>query len=353
VTEHDCLTLTGYFGERRRADGKPAAEAFLDQCEQHGVTTAILLRAIQGFGHSRRLRTDRSLTLSEDLPLVAVALDTRPRGEAALEQAAALAEAGLVTLQRTQLLTGDRRARLPLADDAEDADDARMSVFCTSHDRVFSVPAAEAICDLLRRRGVTSAAAFAGVDGFLGGRRLHARFLGRHAEVPVMILATGDRDRVLAVTPEVAGLLRHPLMTVEPVRTCKREGAFLAVPDRSPGSEHDQPRWQKLSVCAPDSAQHDGQALHRVLLRRLLAAGASGATTLRGVHGFDGDGSPPGPDGRRAARGRPAVTVVLDTADRIPAAFAVIDEVTAARGLVTSELIAVRPAAAGLPGRRP
>jgi PII-like signaling protein len=179
VPDRDCLQLTSYSGERRRAGGKPAADAFLDLYERQQIAASILLRGIQGFGQKRRLRTDRSLTLSEDLPLVTVAMDTGPRIEAVLERAAALAGPGLVALERARLLDADAsNHRLPAGAQEEEA---RLSVFFSSHDRVFSVPAFEAICDLLRRRGVALAAAFLGVDGTIGGRRLRGRFLGRTA----------------------------------------------------------------------------------------------------------------------------------------------------------------------------
>ena len=48
-----------------------------------------------------------SLTLSEDLPLTAVAVDTRARIEAVLDPTARLLTSGLVTLERARLLTGD------------------------------------------------------------------------------------------------------------------------------------------------------------------------------------------------------------------------------------------------------
>jgi PII-like signaling protein len=347
LADQSCLRLTSYFGERRQADGRSAADALLDLYEQQNLAASTLLRGIQGFGHQHLMRTDRSLTMSEDLPLVMVAMDIRPRIEAVLEQASALAGPGLMTLERARFLDADAGIhRLP---GSAVEDHAKLSVFFTSYDQVFSIPAFQAICDLLRRRGITSAATLTGVDGTMHGRRLHASFLGRHAEVPMMVLAVGTTDRVLAVIPEVGGLLRHPLMTVEPVRTCKQDGEFMAIPDRSPGTdEFRMALWQKLSIYAPDTAQHDGQALHRVLVQRLLAADISGATTLRGVWGFHGDDPAPR-GGRRPARSRPTVTVVIDAPERIPAAFAIIDEVTADRGLVTSEVITATQAAAELP----
>ena len=48
-----------------------------------------------------------SLTLSEDLPLIAVAVDSRSRIEPLVEPTARLTGTGLVTLERARLLRGD------------------------------------------------------------------------------------------------------------------------------------------------------------------------------------------------------------------------------------------------------
>src|SRR6202522_662602 len=104
----DSLKLTSYFGERQRtADNGFAADALLDLYGRRGIATSILLRGAEGFGAGQRLRTDVSLSLSEDLPLTAVAVDTRSRIEGLLDSTADLLRSGLVTLERARLLTGD------------------------------------------------------------------------------------------------------------------------------------------------------------------------------------------------------------------------------------------------------
>ena len=45
-----------------------------------------MLRGAEGFGLKHHLRTDRLLTLSEDLPLVSVAVDTRAGSRISLEE---------------------------------------------------------------------------------------------------------------------------------------------------------------------------------------------------------------------------------------------------------------------------
>jgi PII-like signaling protein len=92
-------------------------------------------------------------------------------------------------------------------------------------------------------------------------------------------------------------------------------------------------------VYTSEAALHEGQPIHRAIVRRLRAAGISGATTQRGVWGFHGDHAPHGDRLLQLGRRVPAVTVVIDAPQRIATAFAIIDELTAQQGLVTSEAV--------------
>jgi PII-like signaling protein len=339
----DCLKLTSYFGERHRAGGVFVADALLDLYGRSEMAASILLRGTEGFGLRQQLRTDRSLTLSEDLPLVAVAVDTRPRIEAVVEQTLQLNSPGLVTLERAILLDGTDST------DGMDSDSAKLTVYLGRQERVYRVPAFAAVCDLLYRRGIAGATALLGVDGTSRGTRQRARFFGRNADVPMMVIAVGSGERIRRVVPELGGLLHDPLLTLERVSVCKRDGHLLAAPEALPGTdEHGRALWQKLMVYTSEATQHQGQPIHRAITRRLRAAGLSGVTTLRGVWGFHGDHRPHGDRVLSAARRVPAVTIVIDSPARTAAAFAIVDELTAERGLVTAETIpAMRAAAAG------
>jgi PII-like signaling protein len=342
----DCLKLTSYFGERHRAGGVFTADALLDLYGRSEMAASILLRGTEGFGLRQHLRTDRSLTLSEDLPLVAVAVDTRPRIEAVLEQTLRLNSPGLVTLERAVLLDGTDRADGLRPDPA---DSAKLTVYLGRRERAYRAPAFVAVCDLLYRRGIAGATALLGVDGTSRGTRQRAQFFGRNAEVPMMVIAVGSGEQIRRVIPELGGLLHDPLLTLERVRVCKRDGQLLAAPEALPGTdEHGRALWQKLMIYTSEATQHQGQPIHRAVTRRLRAAGLAGVTTLRGVWGFHGDHRPHGDRVLSAARRVPAVTIVIDSPARMAAAFAIVDELTAERGLVTAETIpAMRAAAEG------
>jgi PII-like signaling protein len=361
----DCIKLTSYFGERHRAGGRFVADALLDLYGSHEIAASILLRGTEGFGLKHHLRTDHSLTLSEDLPLTAIAVDSRPRIEAVLGPTLELNRPGLVTLERARLLTateltateftgagltgagltGDPR---PGAGPGGLPGESKLTVYLGRQERVYRMPAFVAVCDLLHRRGVAGATALLGVDGTARGRRERARFFSRNAEVPMMVVAVGSGDRIGQVLPELGTLLRRPLLTLERVQVCKRDGHLLAPPAPLPAAdEQGMALWHKLMIFSSEAAQHGGQPVHRAMVRRLRSAGISGATTLRGIWGFHGDHAPHGDRVLQLGRHVPVVTIVIDTPERIATAFPIIDELTSEHGLVTSETIPALRAAAG------
>jgi len=343
----DALKLTTYFGERQRTAGRFTADALLDLYGRHEIETSILIRGVEGFGIKQRLRTDVSLTLSEDLPLTAVAVDARARIEAVLDPTARLLGSGLLTLERARLLTGGiSAAALPDQLPEGPNDETKLTVYLGRQERVYRMPAFMAVCDLLHRRGIAGATALLGVDGTAHGVRERAAFFSRNAGTPMMVIAVGAGARIARVLPELGGLLRHPLLTLEQVRICKRDGELLCAPSELPGTdEHGMPLWHKLMVYTSEAALVGRQPIHRAIVRRLRAAGVSGATTQRGVWGFHGDHAPHGDRLLQAGRHVPALTVVIDAPKRIAAAFAIIDELTREQGLVTSETVPAMRAA--------
>ncbi len=333
----DCLTLTTYFGERDRTPDGLLADELLEIYGGHRLAASVLLRGTEGFGRMHHLRTDRLLSLSEDLPVVSIAVDKRERIEAMLEPVLQIKHRGLMTLERTRLLTGEiGPVRLP--EQLREA--TKLTMYVGRRERVNGTPAFAAVCELLHRHGIAGATVLLGVDGTRGGRRFRAGFFSRNTDVPTVIVAVGSGERITAAMPELGRLLSEPLTTLERVRVCKRDGQLLAIPHELPASdERGLELWQKLTVYSSHSATHEGHPLHLQLIRRLRESDAAGATSLRGIWGFHGDHAPHGDRLLRVRRHVPVVTTVIDTPEQIAHAFQIVDELTAEHGLVTSEMV--------------
>ena len=338
----NCLKLTAYFGERQRTDGHFLAEQLLALYGRERVATSIMLRGTASFGPRHQLRTDSTLSLSEDPPVTVAAVDTDTKISRLVEAVIDLTPRGLVTVERARLIGAERE------DDAEGFvipppvhDAVKLTVYVGRQERVGRTPAYLAVCDLLFRRGLDGASAFLGVDGTAHGRRHRARFFGRNVDVPMMIIAVGSADHVARVVAELNDLLFRPLMTIERVRVCKRDGALLARPNTLPSNDlQGRPLHQKLMVYTSEGSLYDGVPVHRALVRRLRESQrASGATALRGMWGFHGSAPPHGDRLLQLSRRVPVTTIVVDTPDSIARSFDIVDEVTQQHGLVTSEMV--------------
>jgi PII-like signaling protein len=336
--DEDCLKLTAYLAERRRTGDGFVTDVLLNLYERHHIATSIVLRGVGGFGTGRLLRTDESLSLSEDPPVAVVAVDARTNIEALLDPVLAIKQRGLVTLERARLLRG-AVGSLRLSEELHEP--VKLTVYVGRKERVDGVPAYLAVCDLMYRRRLAGASVFLGVDGTAHGHRKRAQFFGRNVDVPMMIIAVGSGELIGRLLPELGGLLPQPMITLERVRVCKRDGELLERPHALPGTdEHGLPLWQKLMIYTSESARHGGVPIHRALLQRLRERQTpDGATALRGVWGFHGDHPPHGDRLLSLSRRVPVVTIVVDTPANVAESFDVVDELTRDEGLVTSEMV--------------
>ena len=346
------LKLTAYFGERQRAAGEPRtflADAMLDLFGDRGVATSVMLRGITSFGPKHELRTDESLSLSEDPPVTIAAVDVEPKIRSLVDDVTAMTDRGLVTLERARLVTREGGAEALSGIGSRNGDGTKLTVYVGRQERVNGKPAPYAVCALLHRHGFAGATVLLGVDGTAHGERRRARFFGRNVNVPLMIIAIATAERASAAATELAAVLPNPLLTVERVRICKRDGELFARPQELPATdEHGRTLWQKLMVYTAEECLPDGQPIHRALVHRLLQTETSrGATALRGIWGFHGEHKPHGDKMFQLTRKVPVTTIIVDTPDSIARTFDIVDELTAGHGLVTSEMV---PAAVSLRG---
>lgn len=329
----EALKLTAYVGERDRVEGHLLSDVLLDALDRADVRIAALFRAAEGFGVKHQLHTQRLLTLSEDLPLVAVAVDGRDRIESLLPAVKRLVEGGLITLERVRVLADEPS---PVA---TPHGKHKLTVYVGRRQRAGGLPAHVAVVEAMHRAGFDGATALLAVDGVVRGRRQRARFLSANAGVPVAVVGIGDAGAVAAALPAIHAAAGDAPATLERVRLCGHGGRRLAAAGAPEADGAARERWQKLTVHTVEGARHGPQALHVALLHRLRLEGALGATVLRGVWGYAAGRQPHGDRLRSIRRGVPVVTVLVDTPERTRGWLGVVDEVTGAHGLVTSEIV--------------
>ena len=337
MTGAERIKLTAYFGERDRSGGRFVADRLMDLCEERAVHASMIVRGIESFGTVRQLHTQRLLTLSEELPLVAVAVDEERRMLDLLPVIREVMPAGLITLERARL----KDSTIPTGDGLEiSSTGAKLTIFCGRLERVDGVSAVGAVVNLLHEEGVAGATAVLGVDGTIRGARRRARFFAANVDVPVAIESVGDAPSIERTLRRLERVLPRSLAIVERVLICKRDGVKLVTTPEFVDADDDGTRfWHKLSVYAGEQARHANRPLYSELIGRLRREGASGATAVRGFWGYHGDHAPHGDVLLSLRRRVPVVTTMIDTAERSARWFAIVDEMTDETGLVTSETV--------------
>ncbi|MFI6676841.1 DUF190 domain-containing protein [Kribbella sp. NPDC050470] len=99
-----ALRLTIMVGEGDQWRHKPLFTEIVHRAHKAGLAGATVLRGIEGYGASNLIHTNRLLSLSEDLPVVIVIIDTHDRIHAFLPQLDELVTEGLVVLDDCEVI---------------------------------------------------------------------------------------------------------------------------------------------------------------------------------------------------------------------------------------------------------
>lgn len=306
----EALELRFHFGERDRdGGGGPLDVAVMDACARHGVWAAALMRGVEGFGGKHVERTDRLLSLSEDAPLVAVAVGERGRAEGLAGELREVAGGGLVVLGEVEVAgitpTGPATTTAaevagpvgaPSADGVGDV--VRATVWGPRSGS--GAPHLRAV-DALHRHGAQAATVLLGVDGVLDGERRRARFVGANRGAPATTVAVGERGAIEAALAEVSALAN--LVTIEAVESYSRIAG---------GKLHSA----RVSLVTSEIARGGAHPRYLEFIHALRSGGAPGATALRGVWGFRGDVAPRGDRVFALRRDVPLIVETIDTEER-------------------------------------
>ncbi|WP_328784729.1 DUF190 domain-containing protein [Streptomyces canus] len=114
-----ALRVTVYVGENDTWHHKPLYTEIVHRAHAAGLAGASVFRGIEGFGASSLIHTSRLLSLSEDLPVAVVIVDTETRVREFLPQLDELITEGLVTLDDCEVI------RYVGRDGTQDADQGR------------------------------------------------------------------------------------------------------------------------------------------------------------------------------------------------------------------------------------
>ena len=102
--EGSAVRLTIFVGEDDHWHHRPVYSEIVHRAHSAGLAGASVLRGVEGYGATSRIHTTRLLSLSEDLPMVIVLVDTEEKIRAFLPQLDELVTEGLVIIDPVEVI---------------------------------------------------------------------------------------------------------------------------------------------------------------------------------------------------------------------------------------------------------
>ncbi|MFD6495978.1 DUF190 domain-containing protein [Streptomyces sp. NPDC059944] len=119
-----ALRVTIFIGENDTWHRKPLYAEIVHRAHAAGLAGASVFRGIEGFGASSLIHTSRLLSMSEDLPVAVIVVDTEERVRAFLPQLDELVTEGLVILDDCEVIRYAGRGGAPAEGRPETGDRA-------------------------------------------------------------------------------------------------------------------------------------------------------------------------------------------------------------------------------------
>jgi PII-like signaling protein len=102
--QNSALRLTVFVGEFDKWHHKSLCTEIVHRAHKAGLAGATVLRGVEGYGGTNLIHTLRILSLSEDLPMVIIIVDTEEAIRAFLPQLGELVHEGLVIVDPVEVI---------------------------------------------------------------------------------------------------------------------------------------------------------------------------------------------------------------------------------------------------------
>lgn len=105
-----ALRVTVFVGEEDRVHHRPLYTEIVHRAHAAGLAGASVVRGCEGFGATSLIHTSRLLSLSDDLPVIVIIVDTEPKIRAFLPELEELVTEGLIILDEVEVVRYAGRA---------------------------------------------------------------------------------------------------------------------------------------------------------------------------------------------------------------------------------------------------
>ena len=104
MSASNAIKLTIYVSDAVHHEHKPLYEAIVEILHHEGISGSTVIHGSAGYGADKQMHTVKILRMSNDLPVIITAIDTREKIDAVIPKLDAIIEKGLMTTEDVQII---------------------------------------------------------------------------------------------------------------------------------------------------------------------------------------------------------------------------------------------------------
>jgi len=218
----------------------------------------------------------------------------------------------------------------------------KVTIFVNEDTRHHLTALHDSIMTFLMHKGICGATATRAFSGFGSHQMLHTpqvEVLAQH--LPIRIEFVETPEKVEEILPTLYEMVSDGLIEVQDTQVVKH-ARKAAKPEPKLPHERREGRAKLLRVFIGEADKWHGEPLYDAIVKKLRMMELAGATVYRGILGYGAKGHSHRKSFLHVSRDLPIMVSVIDTAEKIAAAAAAIEEMVEDGLIVTSDADIVR-----------
>lgn len=216
-----------YVGEDHKYHGHSLYSAILDFLFYRGISGAMVVRGIAGFGADHHLHTMRIERLTENLPIKIEFIESPEKVEELLPKLHEMAGTGLIEVQDTTVVkpseASKKGAPQPSTPPLKREGKAKlMRIFVGENDKWHEKPLHRALIESLRANDLAGVTVYQGILGYGANRRVHKETtLNLSHDRPMMLSVVDTEEKLKAYFPILDSMVQQGLVVFSDVDVVK------------------------------------------------------------------------------------------------------------------------------------
>lgn len=221
-----AVKVSIHINEGETRHGISVSSSVLDFLFFRGVSGAMVIKGIAGFGADHRIHSSASIEIAERLPLKIEFVEAREKVNELLGKLEEMVGAGMIEMHETTVMKAPQNAKAkapPPAPHVKIEGKARlMRIYIGESDQWQGKPLHEALVSAMRANDLAGATVYRGILGYGAHSRIHReRMFHLSSDASMMLSVIDTEEKLQAFLPVIERMVQEGIVVLSDVDVIK------------------------------------------------------------------------------------------------------------------------------------